>query len=248
MIEDKLSDSGQHINTTTLDLRHDGITVGDTGEIGLWLYGALRHQEVELNLEERSGFGFGIWHQHAPIPNSTNTLSLVYREGAAIPQGKINPQPVREAQGYDLNQANRWEVNNDFLYEPASPFALHWSLIYRHDESGVEGNTGDELVWLSTGIRPIYYFDDHLNLAFEYGFDWVENERTTLDGSLHKGTLALQMAISRGYFARPVLRLFATYAKWSDDFRGLVGTRPGDMAYANDTSGWSLGIQMEAWW
>jgi len=247
-VEDQIDGVGPTINTITFDFRHDGLNLGATGELGLWFYAAFRHENVDLNLDSHDGYGLGVWYQHQPIANASNVISLTHRSGAAIPQGKINPQPVREDQGFDLDEARRWEINNNFLYEPESNFAVHWTLIYRREESGVIGAEGDELDWLSSGIRPIYYLSDNLNVAFEYGFDQVENKRTSIDGSLHKGTVAMQFAFKRGYYTRPVLRLFATYAKWSDEFRGLVGTSEGNDSYANSTSGWNLGLQLEAWW
>ena len=46
------------------------------------------------------------------------------------------------------------------------------------------------------------------------------------------------------YRSRPALRLFATYASWSDGLRGFVGGVP----YANKTSGITYGVQVETWW
>ena len=85
-------------------------------------------------------------------------------------------------------------------------------------------------------------------MAFEVGLDYVDNEIIDAEGNLLKSTLALQLAKSRGYYSRPVLRLFGTYATWSDAFRGLIGNSPGDAPYGDDTSGWTIGTQIEAWW
>jgi len=41
-----------------------------------------------------------------------------------------------------------------------------------------------------------------------------------------------------------VLRLFMTYANWSNGFRGLVGGIP----FEDRTSGLSYGVQAETWW
>ena len=48
----------------------------------------------------------------------------------------------------------------------------------------------------------------------------------------------------REFFSRPVLRAFLTYAFWNDGQRGQVG----GIDYANETAGWSWGVQMESWW
>ena len=50
--------------------------------------------------------------------------------------------------------------------------------------------------------------------------------------------------LGRGFFSRPALRAFVTYANWSDGLRGFVGGTP----YANKTSGLTYGVQVETWW
>jgi maltoporin len=56
--------------------------------------------------------------------------------------------------------------------------------------------------------------------------------------------VAQQIGSGREFLSRPVLRLFVTYANWSDDFRGLVGGVP----YANVTNGLTFGVRAESWW
>jgi maltoporin len=56
--------------------------------------------------------------------------------------------------------------------------------------------------------------------------------------------VAQQIGSGRECLSRPVLRLFVTYANWSDDFRGLVGGVP----YANVTNGLTFGVRAESWW
>ena len=46
------------------------------------------------------------------------------------------------------------------------------------------------------------------------------------------------------FLTRPELRLFATYAGWNDNAKGSVG----GAAFADKTSGLTVGAQVEAWW
>lgn len=104
------------------------------------------------------------------------------------------------------------------------------------------------------GLRPIYSFDENYSLALEYGYTQVDNgikvagtssaKTEFKDAQLQKITIAPQVGIATGLFARPQLRLFATYAKWNDDAKGRVG---GDV-YKTSTSGFSYGAQTEVWW
>ncbi|MEZ5275293.1 MAG: carbohydrate porin [Opitutaceae bacterium] len=81
-------------------------------------------------------------------------------------------------------------------------------------------------------------------MVFESGIDRVDDGETGLSGSLIKLTIAPQLSIGRGFNSRPVLRLYLTWAAWSDDFVGHVG----GLDYTNSSDGLTLGMQMETWW
>jgi maltoporin len=93
-------------------------------------------------------------------------------------------------------------------------------------------------------MRPVYFFSDRFSIALEAGVDWVKSDPLGTDGHLWKITLAPQLSYGGKFFSRPVLRAFATYARWSEDFKGRVG----GTAYENATDGLSFGLQVEAWW
>jgi maltoporin len=57
-------------------------------------------------------------------------------------------------------------------------------------------------------------------------------------------SLAPQVSLGNRFFGRPVLRVFITYAQWSNDFVGQVGGQD----YLTDHNGSTYGLQMEAWW
>jgi maltoporin len=44
--------------------------------------------------------------------------------------------------------------------------------------------------------------------------------------------------------ARSLLRVFVTYANWSDELRGRVGGTP----FMNSRHGFTAGVQAETWW
>ena len=80
------------------------------------------------------------------------------------------------------------------------------------------------------------------------GYDKV-NPRTGGDRNLLKVTLAPEISAGRGFFARPALRLFATYAHWNKAAReaGVVLNSDGSI-FEGDYSGWTWGVQAESWW
>ena len=86
----------------------------------------------------------------------------------------------------------------------------------------------------------------HLSLAFDTGFDWVSNPDpgTPYSGWLRKFTIAQQIGAKPEFFARPVLRIFATYGNWSEAFVGRVGGAP----FISAKAGFTAGVQAETWW
>jgi len=111
--------------------------------------------------------------------------------------------------------------------------------------------TGDKK-WVSLGARPQYNFSDNVSLAVEAGYDQTTvGDKPT--AKLAKLTVAPQLSLSRGFWARPVFRAFATYAKWNTQASldaGGDATNPISAAgvFGDKRNGMSYGVQVEAWW
>ncbi|MDH5394159.1 MAG: carbohydrate porin [Gammaproteobacteria bacterium] len=232
------------INSTVVDARWQ-LAVAENASITLWLQQAQRNAEATLNYDVKSGYSAGGWYDHKSS-NATNTTALLYMTGAAITQSGTSPWAIREDQGWVLDEAKVIEISNVLSYEILPHYSLQWSLLYREDDRGSAGNS--LIKWSSTGIRPVFYLSKHTSVALEAGVDYVDDEVNNRSGRLNKFTAALQIAADRGFKSRPVLRFFVTQADWSDDFIGLVGHEPGNAPYADVTSGWVIGAQVEAWW
>ncbi len=231
-----------------LDLRLADIAVNTGGRLTLWGDLSRRWRNRALGYASRGGYGLGLWHDQKNGDGVSNTLALLYRKGASLTQGDFNARPIREEQGYDLTRASVWEANDNLLIEWNGQLSMQWTAVWRKERFGVAGSRGDSLTWYSSGVRPIWYFTDHLNAAVELGVDFIDDAVHDRKGNLRKATLALQLAKARGYYARPVLRAFITRAAWSSAFRGLIGASPGNAPYGNRTNGWSAGMQVETWW
>ncbi|MBI2381263.1 MAG: carbohydrate porin [Gammaproteobacteria bacterium] len=236
------------LHGNSLDLRLGGLEINAGGRLTLWAEATRRQDSSSLGYGDEDGWGLGFWHDQDKLFGGSNTFSVLYRSGAAITQGKVNPRPVREDQGYDLADASALEITNNYVYDDLEHYAVQWAVLYRDEDFGRPGIAGSHVRWACTGLRPILQFNTWLSLATELSVDRVDDELNDRDGSVRKATLALQLAEKPGYYQRPVLRLFATYADWSDEFRGLVGAGPGDAPYGDETSGWTAGLQVEAWW
>jgi len=101
---------------------------------------------------------------------------------------------------------------------------------------------GEDQTWVSAGIRPQYNFTANWGAAIELGYDWFKDDSG--DRSLTKATLAPLYTFGRkGFFARPQLRAFVTWARWSD-----VGAVTDQAELGDVTDGTTIGIQLEQWW
>jgi maltoporin len=99
------------------------------------------------------------------------------------------------------------------------------------------------LNWYSAGLRPSYHLSRYLSIVGEFGFDYT-SQSDAIEGFLLKMTIAPQLSPLNKILSRPAIRVYFTYAIWSDDFTGLVATS----SFPDQNHGLSFGIQMESWW
>ena len=190
-----------------------------------------------------NGYAFGLRHQRLEWHGGYHSLSIQYGTGAAsnFSTSIDDPTPF-------LHSSARFLATEQVLFQPNDKFAIMPIFIYQRSKDGNPQHDWNQ--WVSFGARPEIFFTKYLSLAFEAGFDHTSGFLPTqsgdllLDGWLRKFTIAPQIGAGRKFFSRPVLRVFLTYANWSDAFRGYVGGVP----YFNATNGLSYGVQAETWW
>jgi maltoporin len=120
-------------------------------------------------------------------------------------------------------------------------FSLLGLLVYQNlDNSQSPTNI---LNWYSAGLRPSYHLSRYLSIVGEFGFDYTSQSDAS-EGFLLKMTIAPQLSPLNKILSRPAIRVYFTYAIWSDDFTGLVATS----SFPDQNHGLSFGIQMESWW
>ena len=190
-----------------------------------------------------NGYAFGVRHQRLEWHGGYQTISVQYGKGAAsnFSTSIDDPSPF-------LKSSERLLIADHLLVQPNDRFAIMPIFIFQRKRDGQPGHAFND--WASFGARPEIFFTKYLSLAFEGGFDHTEgfvttqNGNTNFDGWLRKFTIAPQIGAGRKFFSRPVLRVFLTYANWSNGFRGLVGGIP----FEDRTSGLTYGVQTETWW
>lgn len=129
---------------------------------------------------------------------------------------------------YNAFENDAWGIMSNFVYESADDRAFK--------------NTDQE--WVSFGVRPYWFFHQNSRLVLEAGYDRVHDKISGITYGLGKVTSALEFALDKGIWKRPVLRLYYTQADWTQSAKGLVGTE----YYQDTTSGNNLGVQIEYWW
>ena len=106
---------------------------------------------------------------------------------------------------------------------------------------------------MSAGIRPVVWLADNIAIQGAASGSYIDNVRTQTANAFGRSgqygifTIAPTIKPKGGYFTRPELRLFATYAIWSNSLKGTSasGGIPYNNAGANQ--GWLIGSQMEIW-
>lgn len=184
-----------------------------------------------------NGYAFGIAHQRLEWHGGYNWFSVQYGKGAASNFSTAIDDPTPS-----LKDSKRFRIAEHLLLQPNDSFAVMPIFVYQRTQSGVSRDGWNQ--WVSIGVRPQIFFTDHLSVVFESGFDHTHSGNGRYDGWLRKFTIAPQIGAGRKFFSRPALRVFVTYASWSNGLRGYVGGVP----FQDRTSGFTYGVQAESWW
>lgn len=222
------------------DFRLEGFQTNPGGKIDLSLN--LVQKNTVDGINGKSGTAFGIAH------NQDNPFGLGGFNDFAFQYAKDSATLSQGASFLDSNSSKRaWRVIEHLMFEPKGS---NWNgavfVGYGRDK---QNNGGDNKTF-SAVARPIYHFTDAYSLAVELGTTRYTPDRGDTQ-SINKLTIAPQLAVGRGFWSRPVLRAYYTYASWNDAAKKAGNVASGHdsaAAYANRTSGSSYGFQAEAWW
>lgn len=153
------------------------------------------------------------------------------------------------------------------FYVSQGIFSLMGTVQWMRDDQKDNNNEGypNSRTYWSFGFRPQVQITENFSLVSELSHEvtvrdvppgWIG--RTPEDGKesakLDKITVAAQLQAGRGFWARPVFRLFGTYAKWNEDAANSNWSSNGSVVgkangiYADTDHGFTYGAQVEAWW
>lgn len=255
---DQLSPSGSAynpedfvINKSSFDLRLYEIKT-PIGELGFtFTFSFLNGDSIitdqgTITLIDSKGWSAGMFYI-IPIysDDSRNITNIFYGTGAAENYRSVMTTPLgvslQPGDTYYPDDIKRFRIINDLLVNFSYKFSLQNSIVYQNLDNGLSKN--NHFTWFSVGIRPMWHFNKYFSLAMELGWDYTKQEGED-SGSLLKITLAPQISPQNSAMSRPALRLFITYAFWSNSFVGQVSP----LSYGNQNEGLTVGIQAETWW
>jgi maltoporin len=194
--------------------------------------------EVDVGV---SGQAIAEW----PFTGGRYKVAIQYGSGAASGFRSVVTPPVGRTfvPGEQVETGDLWQFRlvNDLLLEQRGSWQLQVAAIFQELDNGAASN--NRIRWVSLGARPVYNLGRFFSVATEAGWDYT-SQSDLPGGSLFKLTVAPQITPNLKFFSRPSLRAFATWAHWSESFRGSVAPA----AYANAVHGAAFGVQLESWW
>ena len=224
--------------------KHPGLSSGQT----ISTQNAIDHQRTF-----RAGFQAYIalpWYHSQPA-----SVAGTSKDGKNI---AAPPVPAPTLPWFSLGIYGDWQYSDAGTFLASAPFGIANSVGQPNNGvfKVVSGVTND----IQGGIRPVVWFADNLALEGQVGVQYESNNRVTpgLNGYGKNGTLGI-FTISPvikpkgGYFTRPELRVFATYAVWTNSLKQVVtpiqenGTNGNFVPpfNGNTNHGWLFGTQVE---
>lgn len=109
--------------------------------------------------------------------------------------------------------------------------------------NAVEGAGNDRDLW-AVGFRPQHQITANFAMQYELGYEYMNVKGTDVKGGMTKATIAPTLTFESGFWSRPQLRVFATYAKWDN---GLASKLDKGYTRNGDTDTLNFGMVGEVW-
>jgi maltoporin len=193
--------------------------------------------------------GWGATFQYVQdVLGGNNKLAVQYGVGGGTGFGTLSRFYYPDfSLRYDTSEW-RFRALDVLTIQPLAWLGVQANVVYQHDKNSTPaaGN------WYSAGGRASFAFTEHAKVLGEIGYDKLKPAIGSGERSLLKGTVAVALASAKGFWARPELRLFYTYAVWNENARiagidsGRIYTDNPD--YTKYLSGMLAGLQAEAMW
>jgi maltoporin len=233
------------------DIRFYGIPVNKNGTLEIAanavIYSRNNAQPQGVN-DGKTSFWITVEHTQDKLIGGSNKLALQWANGAAAQMGPGTPSFGADP----LNKDNmQFRVVEQLLLQPSRQFqALVGGVFQWKEQFLTVGGPKRKATQIGVFGRPVYYFSDYFKLQGDIG--WTQNKpegASSLD--LFKlcfaPTLSPAVGDQGGFFVRPEIRLFVTYASWNRASNAVAATQPGQGLFGTDTNGLTYGASVETW-
>jgi maltoporin len=190
--------------------------------------------------------GWGVTVQHVQkLLGGDNKLAFQYGRGGGTGFGTLARFYYPDFSLYFAPSEVRLRIVDVLTIQPTDWLGAQVGLVYQHDDLG---NAGQKTDWYSAGTRVSYAFTKHAKLLGEVGYDRVKKSNGSEPQWLAKFTIAPAIAAAKGFWTRPELRLFYTWAVWNEAARTATVDSGRLYTATNFLSGATFGLQAETWW
>lgn len=243
----------EHVNVNTFDIRYAGIPVWQdaTLEMGYNFAHVNASDSQKESLDEVANGQMltaqVVWN----VMGGVNKTAVQYFSDGLT--GQATNYGNGSGSGLEMSSGggNGFRVLNHGAIKLGGGFELGHQIVYAkaNDLSDFNNDSRvtteyDEKEVFSTVIRPSYSWNQHMKTYLELGYfkdSWVEKGRQREEEDGSKITLSQAWAPSNDWWARPEIRVFASYLQQDDEFRP-------DAAGETQDDTWTIGAQAEVWW
>ncbi|NLS14877.1 carbohydrate porin [Vibrio sp. SM6] len=137
-----------------------------------------------------------------------------------------------------VNLSSSWEMSTFAFYQKDTDFNA-WA-----DWSNPTTKGYDRDLY-AVGLRPFNQITPNFAMQYELSYQNIKEDKADgADGGMYQVTIAPTIMPDVGFWTRPQIRAFVTYAKWDDDVASRL-----DAGYTRDnkTDTLNFGIQAEVW-
>lgn len=243
---------GRH-QVQVIDLRWQDVVLGERDRLHIWgAFGQAPGGRIANNTpyEARNGWLLGArWHRG--VTDGFNHLTVVYGRNLLESISLYGNSAFNDTVTNTSTKAERWRFVEHLAFQPLPKLGLFFGAaleLWNPRLPGIDARGS----WWSVGARPVYFFTNHYQLAFEAGHSVVHeraerNAAGLLNGprSMTRFTIAPQLSVGPGLWTRPLLRAFYSRTFWNRAGQIKMASRA--PSFAGSLDGHSIGLQAELW-
>ena len=238
----------EDLNVNTLDARYAGIPLWQDGslEVGA-MYALVNETEAQKDLKNdnmKNGVMLTAELTQGIFGGFNKTVLQYGTEGYSKTMAFYGDGSWYGAEAKD--GADGYRIINWGVIPMGNSWEMGHQLVYGVGNEMWDGN--DKVEAMSAVVRPMYKWDDFNKTIFEGGYfkDKTKSTNgTSVDDSGYKLTLAQAWSAGSSFWARPEIRVFASYLA-DTEADGSGSKNSFESGTSDDT--WQVGVQAEAWW